>query len=79
ELEASYADSGYGAFKADVAAALVEFVAPIQQRYRDILADEAGLDAVLVAGAAKATAVAADTMRRVRAGVGFLPLGSRSG
>jgi len=79
DLEATYADSGYGAFKADVAAALVEFVAPIQQRYRDILADEAGLDAVLVAGAAKATAVAADTMRRVRAGVGFLPLGSRSG
>jgi tryptophanyl-tRNA synthetase len=74
ELETTYAGKGYGEFKADLAQVLTEFLAPVQQRYRDILADRDFLDNVLADGADQAQFVAAQTMRLVRAGVGFLPL-----
>lgn len=72
ELAADYAGHGYGELKADVATAVVEMVAPIQRRYRSLLADPQGLDAVLAAGAEQARRVAATTMAAVRERVGLL-------
>ncbi len=52
---------------------VVDALAPIRERTEKLLADEAGLDRLLAAGAAKAHVIAAATMARVRDRVGFLP------
>ncbi len=56
ELEQRYAGAGYGAFKKDVAEVVVGALTPIRERTEKFLADEAGLDRVLAAGAARARA-----------------------
>ena len=56
--------SGYGAFKQAVADAVVEYLAPVRERYQELRADEAGARADLAEGAEKARAIAADTLRR---------------
>ncbi len=72
ELERVYTAKGYGDFKADVAAALIELFAPVRERYRELIADPARLDAVLAEGAARAREVADQTMTAVRDRVGLL-------
>jgi len=72
-LERRYAGSGYGGFKKDLAEIVVGAFAPIRERTEKLLADEAELDAILAAGAARATKIAARTMSAVRDRVGFLP------
>jgi tryptophanyl-tRNA synthetase len=73
DLEDAYAGRGYGDFKADVAAAVVELFAPVRERYAELVADPDGLDDVLATGAEQARAVAAATMADVRHRVGLLP------
>ncbi|GAB2498623.1 tryptophan--tRNA ligase [Streptosporangium sandarakinum] len=73
ELEARYAGQGYGTFKKDVAEAVMETFTPIRERTEKLLADETELDRMLATGAARARAVAAETMAKVRDRVGFLP------
>ena len=73
DLEKRYAGAGYGTFKKDLADVVVDALAPIRERTEKLLADEAGLDRLLAAGAAKAHVIAAATMARVRDRVGFLP------
>jgi tryptophanyl-tRNA synthetase len=73
DLERRYAGAGYGTFKKDLADVVVDALAPIRERTEKLLADEAGLDRLLAAGAAKARVIAAATMARVRDRVGFLP------
>jgi tryptophanyl-tRNA synthetase len=72
ELEAAYDGKGYGDFKADVAEAVVELFAPVRDRYAALVDDPAELDRVLADGAARAGAVAAQTMTAVRERVGLL-------
>jgi len=71
-LEAKYAGSGYGVFKKDLAELVVASFAPIREKTRQILADEAGLDRVLAHGAAQAHQVASQTMTAVRDHMGLL-------
>jgi tryptophanyl-tRNA synthetase len=73
DLEKRYLGAGYGTFKKDLAEVVVDALAPIRERTEKLLADEAGLDRLLAAGAAKAHVIAAATMARVRDRVGFLP------
>jgi tryptophanyl-tRNA synthetase len=63
----------YGPLKADTAAAVVEFLRPVQERYRMLAADPEGVRQVLDKGAAKAQAVAAATLARAQDAVGLLP------
>ena len=77
-LEAKYQGSGYGAFKKDLAELAVATFAPIRERTGQILADEAGLDRVLAAGADRARRVAGQTMAAVRDRIGLLPLAATS-
>jgi len=72
-IEAEYAGRGYGDLKTHLAELVVEFVRPFQERARDILADQEGLDAILAGGAEKARRVAAETLAAVYDKVGFLP------
>jgi len=72
ELEASYDGKGYGEFKADVAAAVVELFTPVRERYAALVDDRSYLDTVLLDGAARAREVAVDTMAAVRQRIGLL-------
>jgi tryptophanyl-tRNA synthetase len=71
-LEAKYEGAGYGAFKKDLAERVVTTFAPIREKTERILADEAGLDRILAAGAARAHHVAGQTMGMVRERMGLL-------
>ena len=72
-IEQRFAGQGYGKFKAAVADAVIEALKPVQQRYRDIRADEAGLRRVLARGAERAAAHADRTLARVHDVLGFIP------
>jgi tryptophanyl-tRNA synthetase len=74
-LETEYATSGYGRLKSAVADAVVEFLRPLQDRYAELSADPAEVDAQLAAGAEKAEAVATKVLERVRRAAGLLPRG----
>jgi tryptophanyl-tRNA synthetase len=73
-VEREFAASGYGAFKQAVADAVVDYLAPVRERYEALRADEPGLDRIMAAGAGKARAIAADTLVDVRAAMGFGPV-----
>jgi tryptophanyl-tRNA synthetase len=77
EVEASFNGSGYGAFKQAVADAVVDYLAPVRERYEALRADEAELERVLLAGAEKARTIAADTMLDVREAMGVGPVRAR--
>ena len=72
ELEQSFEGKGYGDFKGAVADAVVSLFAPVRERYAELMADPAHLDAVLADGAARASEVARRTMADVRDRVGLL-------
>jgi tryptophanyl-tRNA synthetase len=62
----------YGALKADVAAAVVSVVEPIQAEYRRWTEDPGAVPKVLQAGAERADAVARETLRRAYDAVGLV-------
>ncbi len=72
-VEREFAGAGYGDFKGAVAEAVVELLAPVQERYAELRPDQAALEAVLAAGAAKARALAAPTLAEVRERMGIGP------
>lgn len=71
-VEARYDGGGYGAFKQDVADAVVALVEPIQQRYAELRADEAELRRLLAVGAEKARTVAAPMLETMYERMGFV-------
>ncbi len=71
EVLAEYGGKGFGVFKPALADVMVAHLAPITQRFRDILADQSGIDAILKDGAEKADAIAAPIMEDVRRAVGY--------
>jgi len=77
EIEASFNGSGYGAFKGAVADAVVEYLAPVRERYEALRADEGELERILAAGAEKARAIASTTMLDVREAMGVGPVRAR--
>jgi tryptophanyl-tRNA synthetase len=72
-LAADY--SQYGPLKADTAAAVVEFLRPVRERYAELAADPGEVTRILRVGADKATEVASKTLRRAKDAMGFLPRG----
>ncbi len=61
---------GYGDLKAAVAAAVVSYLAPVRERYEGLRAEEPALEEILAEGAARARAIAADTLADVRERMG---------
>jgi tryptophanyl-tRNA synthetase len=76
-VEAEFEGSGYGAFKQAVAEAVVDYLAPVRERYDDLRADEGALEAILERGAEKARAIAAPTLADVREAMGVGPVRAR--
>jgi tryptophanyl-tRNA synthetase len=71
-IEAKYDGSGYGQFKEDVGEAVVTLFAPIQQRYRELRADEGELRRLLAVGAEKAREASAPTLGAMYDRMGFV-------
>jgi tryptophanyl-tRNA synthetase len=76
ELEREFDGSGYGDFKLAVGEAVVEYLAPVRERYDALRADEQGLEQTLRVGAEKARVIATQTMSDVRAAMGVGPVGA---
>ncbi len=76
-VEREFEGSGYGAFKQAVADAVVDYLAPVRERYNEIRADEAGLERTLADGAEKARVLASDTLVDVRQAMGVGPVRPR--
>lgn len=72
-VEAEFEGAGYGEFKAAVGDAVVELLAPVQERYAELRPDQAAIEAALAAGAEKARAIAARTVAEVRYRMGIGP------
>jgi tryptophanyl-tRNA synthetase len=74
-VEADHAGDRYGDFKLAVAAAVIEHLRPVRERYAELRADEPALERVLAAGAEKARAIAGPILAEVRAAMGVGPVG----
>ena len=72
ELEAELEGKGYADLKKVVAEALIDFLAPIQDRYTELLSDPGEILRLLETGAGKAQRLARQTMESVYERVGFL-------
>ncbi len=78
-IEARYDGQGYGAFKGDVAEAVVDLVTPIQRRYEELRADRVELQRLLAVGAEKARKASQPTLERMYDAMGFVkPLNGRN-
>ena len=74
QVEADLADArGYGDLKAAVAAAVIDYLAPVRERYAELRADESALEAILADGATRARAIASNTLADVRERMGVGP------
>jgi tryptophanyl-tRNA synthetase len=74
DVEREFDGAGYGAFKQAVAEAVVEYLTPVRERYAELRADEQRLEHVFAEGAAKARAIASETMADVRHAMGVGPV-----
>jgi tryptophanyl-tRNA synthetase len=71
-IEARYDGRGYGPFKADVAEAVVELLAPIQERYHRLRGNPAELQHLLARGAEKARKASEPTLEQMYERMGFV-------
>jgi len=74
EIEGRYDGTGYGQFKTDVGEAVVALLQPIQERYRELRADEPELRRLLAHGAEKARAVSGPVLDQIYERMGFVRL-----
>jgi tryptophanyl-tRNA synthetase len=70
--EAGTGYTQYGPLKADTAAAVIERLAPIQERYATLVADPAETQRLLARGAEKAEALASATLARAKQAIGLV-------
>ena len=73
EVAAECQDMGWGQFKPLLTETAIAALQPIQDRYYELMNNRDYLDAVLREGASKASAVANQTLIRVKDALGFLP------
>ena len=71
EIERRFDGSGYGDFKTALAEVVIDRLAPIRERYTDLMADPGETRRLLATGAAKAAEIAGPTMDEVRARTGL--------
>ncbi|MBS4193649.1 tryptophan--tRNA ligase [Lederbergia citri] len=70
EIEQNYEGKGYGEFKADLANVVINALAPIQERYKELL-DSKELDDILDAGAEKAAKKANKMLKKMENAMGL--------
>ena len=73
EVERDFASArGYGDLKGTVADVVIEAIAPIRQRYRELMADPAELDRLMAIGAEHARSVAEPKVAEMKEKMGFI-------
>lgn len=72
-VENRFAGRGYAEFKKSLAELMIDFLTPIQRRYRSIAADPATVAELLQKGARTARERSEATLERVYRAVGFVP------
>ncbi|TLU59931.1 tryptophan--tRNA ligase [Thalassotalea litorea] len=72
QLVPAYEDKMYGHLKGDVAEAVVEMLAPIQEKFHQYRQDQAFLNEVMRSGAEKASAQASSVLSKAYEAVGFI-------
>ena len=72
EVQDGYDGRGYGEFKEAVGEAIIALFAPIQERYRELRADEGELHRMLAIGAEKAREASAPTLEAIYDRMGFV-------
>jgi len=65
-------DMGWGQFKPLLAEVTVEALRPIQEKYQQLMSEQGYLDSVLKSGQEKASAIAQQTLSRVKNALGYL-------
>ena len=73
EVEAEFAEAGYGDFKKAVGEAVSEYLAPVREAYPAIREDEEGLERILAEGAGRAREMASETLAEARRAMGIGP------
>ena len=73
ELVENYKGKGYADLKKDAADAIVDELAPIQEKVKELLKDKKYLESIYKEGAQKASYAAAKTLRKVQKKVGMIP------
>ena len=70
EIEREFDGRGYGDLKGAVGDEVADWLAPVRERYAELRADEAALEALLAAGAERARAISAPVVADVRDAMG---------
>jgi len=71
EVSDKYHNKGFAEFKNDVAELVVDFLSPINKKYKELMSDKVELTRILEQGESMAREVAADTLAEVKKLVGF--------
>ena len=74
EIEKEFAGKGYGDFKLAVGETCADTLAPVQQKFHELLADKAYLEELMKKGADEASYYARKTLSKVRRKLGFVNL-----
>ncbi len=74
EIEREFAGKGYGDFKLAVGEVCADALAPVQQRFNEILSDKAALEAQMKKGAEEASYVAHRTLSKLKKKLGFVQI-----
>ncbi|MGN7939235.1 tryptophan--tRNA ligase [Virgibacillus sp. 6R] len=70
DIEAKYEGKGYGEFKGDVAEVIIQTLAPIQEKYNELM-ESSILDEILDKGAEKANVVASKMVKKMENAMGL--------
>ena len=74
EIEREFAGKGYGDFKLAVGEATADALAPVQTRFKELMADKAGLEAQMKRGAEEASYYARRTLSKIQKKLGFVQI-----
>jgi len=71
DVLAEFAGQGFGVFKPALADVAVEYLAPISDEFRRLVADQAEIDRILADGAERARTVAAPVLKQAKQIIGY--------
>jgi len=70
-LEVDFKGRKYGEFKQELASAIIDYLAPKQARYKEIIGDKEGLKKILVQGSEAVAPLAKKTLNEVKSKIGL--------
>ena len=74
EIEAEFAGKGYGDFKLAVGEVCADALAPVQQRFAQLMSDKGALEAQMKKGAEEASYYARRTLSKIQKKLGFVQI-----